>query len=105
MSQTTENWREEIPYGLQISADCRYLEENPTEKAIMLAMFEMIVQDMAVSEIAAHLNRRGHQTRDREDWTPSAVFNLLPRLIEVGQRTFATQEWAEIRRGLMRRAG
>lgn len=98
-------WREEIPYGTQISSDCRYLVENPREQQIMLAMFELIVQDRPISEIAASLNQRGFATRDQADWTPSDVFNLLPRLIEVGQRTFASSEWAEIRRGLMRRAG
>lgn len=97
-------WREEIPYGTQISSDCRYLEENPREQTIILAIFEMIVQDRPISEIAATLNQRGFVTRDGADWTASAVFNLLPRLIEVGQRTLATREWAEIRRGLMRRA-
>lgn len=101
----TQPVREEIPYGLQIAADCRFLEENPAERGTMLAMFEMIVQDIPISEIAVKLNQRGLRTRTHDEWTPSAVFNLLPRLIEVGQRTFSTQQWAEIRRGLMKRAG
>lgn len=96
--------REEVPYGLQVSSDCRYLEVNPHEYGIMLAMFEMIVQDVSISEIATRLNQRGFLTRTQDRWTAPAVFQLLPRLIEAGQRTFGTAQWAELRRSWARPA-
>jgi hypothetical protein len=43
--------------------------------------------------VAEELNRRGFRTRAGGDWSPVAVFNLLPRLIEVGPRIFSSEEW------------
>jgi TusA-related sulfurtransferase len=91
---------EEIPYGLQVSDDCAGLVESPSEtQAIMLAL-DMIVEDCPLSRVADALNRRGHLTRSGKPWTPSAVFNLLPRMIEVGPRVFASEEWMTRRRRL-----
>lgn len=96
---------EEIPYGLMIGPDCRQLIEDPTEKAAILAMLQCIVQDQSMSQTAAELNRLGFKTRSGAAWSPGVVFDLLPRLIEVGRYTFSSDQWAEIRRGLFRRAG
>lgn len=93
---------EEIPYGLQVAADCRHLEENPTEKQALVVMMEQIVQDEPLSKVAEELNRRGHRTRQGTKWSPVAVFNLLPRLIEAGPRIFSSEEWAERREQLLR---
>ena len=97
--------RQEIPYGLRVSEDCRYLEEDPEERRAMLLMMELVVQDVRISDIAHQLNERGFRTRGGAAWTPPDVFQLLPRLIEAGQKTFATDEWAGIRRGLFKRVG
>lgn len=75
--------RREIPFGLQISADCLHLEENPREKAAMDLMLDLICEDRTISQIAETLNRRGFRSRRGEAWTRAMVFNLLPRLIEV----------------------
>src|SRR6516164_349323 len=75
---------EEIPYGLQISSDCRRLVENPGETQVIVAALDMIVGDLPLSRIAAELNRRGYTTREGKPWSVTALFNLLPRMIQVG---------------------
>ncbi len=94
--------REEIPYGLQIASDCHHLEENPAEKEVLVCIMEQIVQDQPLSQAAAELNRLGHRTRQGTRWSPVAIFQLLPRLIETGPRIFSSEEWAERREQLMK---
>jgi hypothetical protein len=92
------NITEEPPYGLKISEDCLQLEQDIQEKEALLVMLEMIVQDKPLSEIAESLNQRGFRTRHNINWTPGTVFDMLPRLIEVGPRVFTSEEWV-VRRG------
>jgi hypothetical protein len=87
-----------VPYGLKIAEDCTALEQDMQEREALLVMLEMIVQDKSLSETAEELNRRGFHTRLNSKWTPGQVFDMLPRLIEVGPRVFSTQEWV-VRRG------
>ena len=89
--------REEVPYGMRVGPDCAHLEEDASETQAMLLMLEMIVQEIRLPQVAAELNRRGFRTRSGGDWNPVAVFNLLPRLIEVGPRIFSSAEWIERR--------
>jgi hypothetical protein len=88
----------EVPFGLQISADCSGLEENPAEKEGLLIMMELIVQDEPISRVAAELNRRGLHMRNGGAWTAAAVFEMLPRLIDAGPRLFTSGDWVERRR-------
>lgn len=90
--------REEIPYGLRISKDCRYLEENPAEIEVLLAMMEGIVADKRLSAIAQDLNSRNYATRDGEPWNQVSIFHMLPRLVEMGPKLFAQDEWRERRK-------
>ncbi len=53
----------------------------------------MIVEDCPLSRVADEVNRRGYRTRLSEPWTPTALFNLLPRMIAVGRRVFNSDEW------------
>jgi hypothetical protein len=92
----------ELPYGLQVSGDCLHLEENRIEKEALVLMLELIVQDYPFSRIATELNDRGFLTRSGSKWDPVAVFNLLPRMIEVGPRVFTSDEWAERRERLFK---
>ncbi len=92
-----------VPYGLKIAEDCERLEQDMREREALLVMLEMIIQDKSLSVIAEDLNRRGFRTRLNSNWTPGSVFDLLPRLIEVGPRVFSTEEWA-IRRGKVMQA-
>ena len=88
---------EDIPYGLRISEDCKRLEIDPNENQAMLQMMEMLVQDFPFSAIVSDLNEKGFRTRDGRRWSPVAIFNMIPRLIDVGPRLFSTDEW-EVRR-------
>lgn len=92
----------EVPYGLQVAADCLHLEENPVEKAAIVLMLELIVQDLPFSRIASELNDRGYRTRSGAKWDPISVFDLLPRMIEVGPRVFTSEQWAERRQQLFK---
>ena len=78
------------------------LEENPTEQEILILMMELTIQDGPYYVIAEELNHRGYRTRQGMKWTPISVFQMLPRLIEVGRSIFATQEWQERRARLAR---
>lgn len=93
---------EEIPYGLRVAQDCSRLEEDLGERAILMQMMELIVQDYSVSLIASELNKRGLRTREGHHWTPVSIFNMLPRLIEVGPRIFSSDEWEERREHLLK---
>lgn len=93
---------EEIPYGVQIADDCVHLEPNPAEREALLFMLELIVQDRGLTQVAAELNQRGFRTRRGTEWTAPAVFNLLPRMIEVGPHVFSQSEWAARRQRLFR---
>lgn len=92
---------EEIPYGLRVASDCSRLEEDPDERAVLIKMMEFIVQDFSVSLTASELNKAGLRTRSGGPWTPVSVFNMLPRLIEVGPRIFSSEEWEARRERLL----
>ena len=93
---------EEVPYGLRVASDCTRLEEDPDERNVLMQMMELIVQDLSVSEVASELNRQGLRTRRGSPWSPVHVFNMLPRLIEVGPKIFSTDEWEKRRERLLR---
>jgi hypothetical protein len=93
---------EEIPYGLRVSDDCTGLVASETERQIVIIALDMIVEDCPLSQIADELNRRGHTTRDGLGWTPSALFTLLPRMIQVGPKVFRSEEWVTRKKRLPR---
>jgi hypothetical protein len=88
------------PYGVRVGGDCDHLEENPDEMQFLLSMMELIIQDISLTKVAEELTRKGYRTRKGGEWGPVAVFNMLPRLIELTPRIFATQEWVERRKRL-----
>ncbi|MGE5322059.1 MAG: recombinase family protein [Actinomycetota bacterium] len=92
---------EEIPYGLRVASDCSRLEEDPDERAVLIKMMELIVQDYSLSLVASELSKAGLRTRSGSPWTPVSVFNMLPRLIEVGPRIFSSEEWETRRERLL----
>ena len=97
-----EQLTEEVPFGLQVGDDCRHLQENIAEKQVLILIMEMIVQDRKLSQIADELNQRRYRTRQGNSWNPATVFNLLPRLIEVGPRIFTSDEWVLRRQHLFK---
>jgi hypothetical protein len=84
---------EDIPYGLRISDDCTRLEVHPQEHQALLLMMELLVQDFPLSSVVSDLNEKGFRTRTGKPWTRIAVFNMLPRLIQVGPSLFSSEEW------------
>lgn len=88
---------EEIPYGLRISEDCKRLEVEPVEHQTLMLMMELLVQDFGYSSIVSDLNEKGFRMRDGKMWNRVAVFNMIPRLIEVGPGFFSSEEWEKRR--------
>jgi len=95
-------YAEEIPYGLRISDDCQRLEADPTEHQALLLMMELLVQDFGYSSIVSDLNEKGFRQRDGKPWSRVAVFNMIPRLIEVGPGFFSSEEWEKRRQHFTR---
>jgi hypothetical protein len=84
----------DLPFGLQIAAgETQRLEENPVEREILFQLMELMVQEDSYARIAEEINGRGFRTRQGEKWTPVSVFEMLPRLIEVGPQVFQSSEW------------
>jgi hypothetical protein len=93
-------WAEEIPYGLRVSDDCSRLVESPAELEVVTIALDMIVEDCPLSRVADELNLRGYRTRQDSPWTPVALFNLLPRMIQVGPKLFTSEQWVSRRKRL-----
>ena len=93
---------QDVPYGLRVSTDCLHLVEDPDEKNALMMMMELIVREDPFSQVATELNERGFRTRNGSLWTPVSVFNMLPRLIEVGPNIFSSAEWEARRERLMK---
>lgn len=97
---TAERPLQETPFGARIGADTEKLEENPSEMEFLLSMMELIIQDISLTKVAEELNRRGFRTRKGVEWGAVAIFNMLPRLIELTPHIFASAEWIERRKQL-----
>ena len=87
----------DVPFGLQIVPETKRLETNPGEREILIQLMELIVQEGSYARIADEINRRGFRTREGAKWTSVSVFEMIPRLIEVGPHVFRSSEW-ELRR-------
>src|ERR1700744_4230779 len=84
---------EDIPFGLRISDDCQRLENHPGERMVLTQMMDLIVQDFPFSAIASDLNEKGFRTREGKLWNKVSVFNMIPRLIEIGPDLCSSAEW------------
>jgi len=93
---------EDIPYGLRISNDGKRLEADPAEHQALMLMMELLVQDFSYSSIVSDLNEKGFRMRDGKPWNRVALFNMIPRLIEVGPRFFSSEEWEKRRQRFSR---
>lgn len=83
----------EVPFGLKVSGDCWHLEEDSREVGVLTEIMELLLLDYSLSRVADELNSRGHRMRDQAKWDPVSIFNLLPRIVEVGPRIFSDEEW------------
>jgi hypothetical protein len=93
--------RRPIPYGLRISTDCLHLEVNPSEREVVATIIAMIASDHPLSRIAAGLNQRGFRTRGGAEWTQLRIFQMLPRVIEIGPEILSQREWSESKKRLL----
>lgn len=97
----------EVPYGLRVSAGGDSLRQDPTEMDVLLRVLADIGEDRPLSEVAASLNAAGLGRRNGKAWTQSAVFELLPRVIEMAPTLYASEAWTarrDARRDLERSA-
>lgn len=84
---------QEIPYGLKVSDDGARLVENQQEIDAVICALDKIVADLPLSQVVAEMNSRGYRMRNGQPWTPTAVFTLLPRMIEMSPRLFSADKW------------
>jgi hypothetical protein len=84
-----------VPFGLQLDPETARMEENPWEREILFTLMELMTQEGSYSRIANEINRRGYRTRQGTAWSPISVFEMLPRLIEVGPHVFQSAEWQQ----------
>jgi len=89
----------DVPFGLQLVSDTQQLVDDPDEREILFQLMELMVEEGSYARIADEIKRRGFRTRDGSRWTPVSVFEMLPRLIEVGPHVFRSAEWEKRRRG------
>jgi recombinase len=85
------------PYGIAVVPDTARLQPRTEEVEVLQTILELIVVEKGVSQIAAELNNRGFATRSGKLWTSTAVFNLLPRLIEAAPEILKRDDWQERR--------
>jgi hypothetical protein len=91
----------DVPFGLRIAANSLTLEEDPQERAILTAMLDLIVKDdVRFSKIAQALNEQGYRARGGGRWTQSAVFEMLPRLVEVAPTILTSEQWETLKQRL-----
>src|SRR5215469_8048410 len=83
----------DVPFGLRIAPDSLRLEEDPMEREILVQLMELLVQEGSYARVANEINLRGYRTRQGIPWSPVSVFEMLPRLIEVGPYLFRSSEW------------
>jgi hypothetical protein len=90
----------ETPFGWRVVPEGSQLQEDSDEMEFLYAVMELIIQDISITKVAEELNRRGFRTRSNSPWGPVAIFNLLPRLVELTPRIFRSEEWVERRKQL-----
>jgi len=90
----------DVPFGLRVGPETQRLEQDPAEREILLQLMELIVQEGSYAHIADEVNRRGFRTREGARWTPVSIFEMLPRLIEVGPQLFHSAEWQQRRQNI-----
>jgi hypothetical protein len=93
----------ETPYGFRVGGSSKALEPDPEEIDVLYVILEQIVRDKRFTQIADELNRRHFKQRAGTAWTSSAVFELLPHLIEAGPALVKSDEWAGRRQDIVAR--
>ena len=94
----TESARREVPYGLRASSDRLFLEDHPQELATLRRILSGLVDDVPLTAIAERLNDEGLRTRRNRRWKQSDLFDLLPRIVEVGADILRSDAWSDDRK-------
>jgi hypothetical protein len=81
------------PYGIALVPETARLQPKADEVEVLQTILELIVVEKGVAHIAAELNSRGYSMRSGKAWTSSAVFDLLPRLIETAPDILKSKDW------------
>jgi hypothetical protein len=81
------------PYGLEVASDGVHLRSKSDEVQTLIRILEMIVAEKKISLIADELNLQGYRTRQGTKWTSSAVFDLLPRIVDMGPQLLKSEDW------------
>lgn len=81
-----------LPYGFRVN-ETGSLQENPLEIQVLLTILDQIVREKRVQEIASELNLRGFITRRGAPWSASDVFDMLPRVIDIGPALLKSEAW------------
>lgn len=85
----------ETPFGLSTAEGETRLEPDGGEQEALRLILELVIDDRnSLAHVADELNRRGLRTRGGESWSQGAVFNMLPRLVEVAPQIFARADWS-----------
>jgi len=66
-----------VPFGYQVGADGRSLDENPNEQRVLSIIRECRAQGFTLRDIAEELNRQGINTRRGTAWRHQYVAGLL----------------------------
>ena len=101
VDQTTED-SADVPFGLRVAHGAERLEEDPQESAALVTMMELLIEEGPYYRVADELNRRGFRTRKGSKWSPVSVFQMLPRLIEVGPQLFSSDKWYQRKQNTLR---
>ena len=85
----------ETPFGLCAADGGTELRPDRGEQEILRLILGMVIDDdNSLEQVAAELNRRGLPRRGGRSWNQGAVFNMLPRLVEVAPQIFARADWS-----------
>jgi hypothetical protein len=67
------------PYGWRLAADGSTLASCPPEQRVIADASNAREQGMSLREVALHLDRLGHRTRDGGFFSVSSVHRLIAR--------------------------
>ena len=83
----------EVPYGERIAEDCKRLVEDAREMEILSTIYDGVLSGYQPGRIASDLNAHGYRTRHGLPWSPTTVFELMPRVIELSPQLQRRPDW------------
>lgn len=68
-----------IHYGFRLAPDCKHVEPNPEEQAVLTTIRQLRTRHRSLREIAAALNDSGSRTRRGSAWRHEYVKSLISK--------------------------